>query len=485
MKKILRLLIWLIVMLLIIIIIKTLLFRSLQVQTEKVTISLFGDESVSRLSEAVKFPTISYSNESPVDTTAFTGYIDYIAKTYLLINHKLTREVFNNFSLLYKWTGKDPSMKPMILMAHSDVVPAGDSASWEKGPFSGLNDGKYIWGRGTLDDKVAMISIMEAVEKLLSEGYIPERTIYLSFGHDEEISGTRGASAIAKTLKERGVEAEFVLDEGMVIADGILPVINKPVALIGTAEKGYLSVRLNVEMAGGHSSTPEKESALIVLNQAIYNLVHKQMKPRISGPVDDFIRYIGPEMPFYARVLFANKWLFKDVILNLYKGSASGNALIRTTTAPTIIHAGIADNIIPVKAEAIVNFRILPGETSSDVLNHIKNVINDQRVKISPVTGAISEPVAVSPTDSKGFAYVSAAIRQIFPEAVVATTMTLGGTDSKHFTDITNNIYRFIPVILRADDMTRIHGPDERIAIEDFKSGIGFYYQLIKISNQK
>jgi carboxypeptidase PM20D1 len=472
-------------MLLIIILIKTLLFRSLQVQTEKVTISQFGDESVTHLSEAVKFPTISYSNESPVDTAAFTGYMDYITKTYPLINDKLPCEVFNNFSLLYKWTGKDSSLKPMILMAHYDVVPAGDSASWEKGPFSGLNDGKYIWGRGTLDDKVAMISIMEAVEKLLSEGYIPERTIYLSFGHDEELLGSRGAGVIAKTLKERGVEAEFVLDEGMVITSGILPMINKPVALIGTSEKGYLSVRLNVEMAGGHSSTPEKESALIVLNKAIYDLVNKQMKAKISGPVDDFIRYIGPEMPFYARVLFANKWLFKGILLNLYKGSASGNALVRTTTAPTIIQAGIKDNIIPTKAEAVVNFRILPGETSSDVLNHIKNVINDQRVKVSPITGAISEPVSVSPTDSKGFSSVSTALRQIFPEAVVATTITLGGTDSKYFTAVTNNIYRFIPVILRADDMTRIHGLNERTAIEDFKRGIGYYYQLIKISNQK
>ena len=485
MKKILQLLIWLIVMLLIIIVIKTLLFRSLQVQTEKVTISQFGDESVIHLSEAVKFQTISYSNESPVDTAAFTGYIDFITKTYPLINDKLPREVFNNFSLLFKWTGKDPSLKPMILMAHYDVVPPGDSASWEKGPFSGENDGKYIWGRGTLDDKVAMISIMEAVEKLLSEGYIPERTIYLSFGHDEEISGLRGASSIAKALKERGVEAEFVLDEGMVITEGILPMMKRPVALIGTSEKGYLSVKLDVEMSGGHSSTPEKESALIVLNKAIYNLVNRQMKARISGPVNDFIRYIGPEIPFYARVLFANKWLFKGILLNIYKRSASGNAMVRTTTAPTIIGAGIKDNIIPTKAEAVVNFRILPGETSSDVLSHVKNVINDLRVKISPIYEVLSEPTPVSPTDAKGFNYVFTTLRQIFPEAVVATTMTLGSTDSRHFAVVTNNIYRFVPNTLRAEDITRLHGLNERISIDDYKKGIGFYYQLIKISNQK
>ncbi len=483
MKRILRLLIWLIIMLLIIIIIKTLLFRSLQVQTEKVTISIFGNESVNHLSGAVKFPTISYSATSPVDTAAFSGYMNFITKTYPLITDRLSREIFNNFSLLYTWKGKNPSLKPVILMAHYDVVPPGDTASWDKKPFSGENDGKYIWGRGTLDDKAAMISILEAVEKLLSEGYEPERTIYLSFGHDEEIGGSRGAGTIAKALKERGVEAEFVLDEGMAITVGMVPMMKKPIALIGTSEKGYLSVKLTVEMAGGHSSTPEKESAIIVLNKAIYDLVNKQMKARITGPVKDFIRYIGPEMPFYAKALFANKWLFKGILLNIYKGSGSGNALVRTTIAPTIIHAGIKDNVIPTKAEAVVNFRILPGETSSDVLVHIEKVINDKRVKISPLGEVISEPAPVSPSDVPGFLNILKTLRQVYPEAAVAPTMMVGSSDSRLFTGVTKNIYRFAPIIVNSEDIARIHGLNERNGIEDFKRGIGFYYQLIKISN--
>ncbi len=483
MNRILRLLIWLIMMLLIIIIIKTLLFRSLQEQTEKVTISIFGNESVDHLSGAVKFPTISYSTESPVDTAAFSGYLNFITKTYPLITDRLSREIFNNFSLLYTWKGKDPSLKPVILMAHFDVVPPGDTASWDKKPFSGENDGKYIWGRGTLDNKAAMISILEAVEKLLLEGYEPERTIYLSFGHDEEIGGSRGAGTIAKTLKDRGVEAEFVLDEGMAITVGMVPMMKKPIALIGTSEKGYLSVKLTVEMAGGHSSTPEKESAIIVLNKAVYDLVNKQMKARITGPVNDFIRYIGPEMPFYAKALFANTWLFKGILLNIYKGSGSGNALVRTTIAPTIIHAGIKDNVIPTRAEAVVNFRILPGETSSDVLIHIEKVINDKRVKISPMREGISEPAPVSPSDVPGFLNIFTALRQVYPEAAVAPTMNLASSDSRLFTGLTKNIYRFAPIVLNSEDMTRIHGLNERTGIEAFKRGIGFYYQLIKISN--
>lgn len=484
MKRTLQFLIWLLALLLIVIIIKTLLFRSLQMQTEPVTVALSGDESVVHLSKAVSFPTISYSVNSPVDTEAFKGYQNYISQIYPLISSKLKKETFNEFSLLFTWKGIDSSLKPVILMAHMDVVPAGDTTAWKERPFSGLDDGTYIWGRGTLDDKTEMISILEAVERLLSEGYEPERTIYLSFGHDEEIGGTAGAEVIAKALKERGVEAEFILDEGMSILNGIVPMMKKPVAVIGTSEKGYLSVRLTVEMAGGHSSTPEKESAIIVLNTAVYNLVRHQMKARISGPVNDFIRYIGPEMPFYAKTIFANKWIFKKLLLNIYKGSRSGNALVRTTIAPTIIQAGIKDNIIPTKAEAIINFRILPEETSEEVLDHIEKVVNDSRVKILAIEEGRSEPAPVSSTEATGFNKIVTAIRQIYPETVVAPTMTVGATDSRHFSEVSKNIYRFAPVILNSEEMTSIHGLNERIRIEDFKRGIGFYYQLIKVSSK-
>lgn len=483
MKRTLQFLLWLIILLLLIILIKTLTFRSLQIKTEPVVINLFGDESVVHLSKAVTFPTISFSESSPVDTAAFKGYIAFINESYPLINSRLTKEIFNEFSLLYTWKGKSTSLKPVVLMAHMDEVPAGDTSSWENAPFSGKNDGEYIWGRGTLDDKTGMISILEAVEKLLNEGYQPERTIYLAFGHDEEISGYRGTRIMANALKERGIEAEFVLDEGMAITEDMVPMIKKNVALIGTSEKGYLSVKLAVDMPGGHSSTPEKESAIIVLNKAIYNLVNKQLKAKISSPLDDFIGYIGPEMPFFTKALFANEWIFKGILLSFYQRSGSGNASVRTTTAPTIIHAGIKDNIIPVTAEATLNFRILPGETSARVLDHIKNVVNDERVSISPIEDGRSEPTPVSSPDAAGFKNICTVIRQVFPETIVAPTLMLSSSDSRYFSEISKNIYRFVPIIVNSEEMARIHGVNERIRIEDFKRGIGFYYQLIKISN--
>jgi carboxypeptidase PM20D1 len=479
MKKLLWSLIIIIGLLLIIIVIRTIAFKSMQIESSSASLPVFGDESTTHLSQAISFPTISLAPDTPVDTTAFEGFHKFLSEAYPLIHSKLKKEVFSSFSLLYTWEGKDVNMKPVILMAHMDVVPAGETDSWSKPPFSGENDGTYIWGRGTLDDKAAMISIMEAVEKLLAGNYQPERTVYLAFGHDEEISGYKGAAVIAASLRERGVDAEFVIDEGYAVTVGMVPMIKKPVALIGTSEKGYLSVKMTVEMEGGHSAYPGKESAIIVLNKALNNVIDNQMKARISGPVDDFIRYIGPEMPFYAKAIFANKWLFKGIILKIYEGGRSSNALVRTTTAPTIFNAGVKDNVIPTKAEAVVNFRILPGETSNDVTEHLKKVISDNRVVIQALEGT-REPAPVSPVDVPGFEIINRTIRQVYPEALIAPTMMIAASDSRKYIEVSRNIYNFAPIIVTSEDLSRTHGLDERNKIDDYKRGIGFYYQLIR-----
>jgi len=235
-----------------------------------------------------------------------------------------------------------------------------------------------------------LISILEAVERLLAEKYNPERTIYIAFGHDEEIGGSRGAKVIASALEKRGVNAEYILDEGMAITQGMVPMIDKPVALIGTSEKGQMSMKLSVEMEGGHASTPQKETAISVLNKALYQVLNHPMKTDISGSVNDFIRYIGPEMPWYAKTLFANAWLFKKVIISIYQGTASGNALVSTTAAPTIFRAGVKSNVLPAKAEAVINFRILPGETSDEIIKKMTEIISDSRVKLAVEEGRIT-----------------------------------------------------------------------------------------------
>jgi len=483
MKKLLLALLGLVIVLLLVIFIKTITFRSLQIEVEPVASPVFRQGSAANLSQSITYPTISHGEDLPIDSLAFGQFHQFLAEAYPLVHANLKREVFSEFSLLYTWEGRNPGLKPVILMAHMDVVPPGDTNSWEKPPFSGENDGTFIWGRGALDDKCSLISILEAVEELLSEGFTPERTLMLAFGHDEEIHGLRGARVIASALEKRGIDAEFILDEGSGITKGIVPIIDKPVASIGISEKGYLSVKVKVEMDGGHSSYPEKESSIIVLNEALHHIINKPMKADIIGPVKDFLRYTGPEVPFLPKVIFANQWLFKGLILKTYTGSNTGNAAVRTTTAPTVIHAGIKDNMVPTQAEAVVNFRIVPGETIEDVLQHLQQVISDDRVKVT-MTGQNEEPSPVSPINSFGFEAIHRTIKQVFPEVMVNPMLVLGATDSRHYAGVSRNIYRFGPVTLVQADLARIHGLNERIGIGDFKRSIGFYYQLIKNTNQ-
>ncbi len=478
MKKILRILLGMLGILILIIGVKTVTYWSLQIEVEPVSPPVFGDESVANLSKALTYPTISYERDMPIDTLSFRGFHQFLMDSYPLIHGTLKKEVIQGFSLLYAWEGKNAELKPVILMAHMDVVPAPETERWEHPPFSGANDGTFIWGRGTLDDKGSMIAILEAVERLIKENYEPERTIFLAFGHDEEVLGY-GAPLIANTLKERGVHAEFVLDEGLGITMGIIPMISKPIASIGVSEKGYMSATLTVEMEGGHSSIPEKETAVTVLNNALYNISKKPMKADISGPTKDFMRFTGPEMSILPRVVFANLWLFKKVLLKIFEGGNATNAAIRTTTAVTNLKAGIKDGVIPTKAEAVVNFRIMPGETSYDVIQHLNSVISDERVKIADM-GNGQEPSPVSSVHEAGFEIIHKSIKEVFPEVIVNPMLVLGATDSRHYSVVSSNIYRFAPIITYQEDLARIHGLNERISIENNGRAIGFYYQLIK-----
>jgi carboxypeptidase PM20D1 len=484
MKTFFRFLLWLFIILVLVIIIKAFTFRSKQTEVSSGEMPVFDTGSAAKLAGAIKFPTVSWTADAAIDTSVFEDYIKFIGDKFPLVDSLLEKERFNSFSLLYKWQGKNASLRPAVLMAHYDVVPAGDTAAWSFPAFSGKDDGTYIWGRGTLDDKAAMISILEAVERLISEGFVPERTVYLSFGHDEELDGENGAKAIASALKDRGIAPDFVLDEGLAVTKGMVPMMKKPVALIGTSEKGYVSVKLTAELPGGHSSTPAPESALLLVAEAVTKLAEQQPAARISGPVNDFIKFVGPEMPFHAKAIFANKWLFSGIIKGIYEGSASGNALVRTTTAATVFNSGIKDNVIPTKAEAIINFRIIPGETSQDILNHVKKVTGDERVKCEILDGFVREPAPVSPVGSDGFNAILASLRQVYPEAVVAPTLMLGASDSKHFSVVTDNIYRFAPIVVTSEDMERIHGLNERTIKEEFLRGISFYYQVIKNCQQ-
>ena len=395
----------------------------------------------------------------------------------------MDKKIFNSYSFLYHLKGSEPALKPIILMGHLDVVPVIEEniADWKVAPFSGEIKNDTIWGRGTIDDKVGVIGLMEAVENLLTLNFKPKRSVYIALGHDEELGGRNGALAIANYLKENNIEAEFIVDEGGSITQGLIPDIEKDVALIGIAEKGFISLELSVKLEGGHSSMPEKETSIDVMASAVTKLKANPFPAKISAPLKGFISFLGPEMPLLNKVIFANQSMFKSIITNVYEKSSTGNALVRTTTSPTIFNSGVKDNIIPQIAKATINFRIDPENTTESVISRVKEIINDERISITEGK-FYSNPSKISSTEGLGFKTLSKTIKQIFPEVLIAPYLVVGATDSRHFNEVSDNIFRFSPVFMNSTNIKSFHGLNERMSTRDFKNSIRFYIQLLKNS---
>ena len=475
MKKVFRFLGLALLVLIAIVLIKTFTLSSKQVPAGSIESVTVANDVFENLSEAVTYKTISFSEDTPPDSTAFYGFHRFLERAFPLIHSKLTLEKINDYSLLYTWQGSDASLKPMILMSHMDVVPVDQPTigDWEAGPFEGKITQTDIIGRGTMDDKGTLMAVMEAVEKMLEENFSPKRTIYLAFGHDEEVGGPRGAKQIADHLKKQGVQAAITIDEGGFLAEDLVPGIDSPVAMINLAEKGFASFRLIVETNGGHSSAPPEENTIGILAQAIVDLEDNQRPYKLVNPVDYQLEYMGPEMPFMQRMAFANPWLFKKPILEALNA--------HTTTAPTIIGGGVKNNVIPTVAEATINFRILPGETIESVKAHIVNTVSD-KVRVEEV-GFLTNPSPVSSVESENFKILEQTIRDIYPNSIVVPGLVGGGTDARYFYDISDDVYRFYPIKLAPDSMSRFHGIDEKISKETYMEIITFSYHLIKRFN--
>ncbi len=437
------------------------------------------DGAVDRMTTAISIRTVSFEQELDFDSTQFVLFNQFLEDSYPLIHEELEHKTFNEFSHLYKWNGNDPTLKPVVLMAHLDVVPIASLRKWTVHPFTQGVQNDTIYGRGAMDDKGALIELLEATEQLLREGKQPIRTIYLSLGHDEEIGGIRGAISIAKYLKDQGVEAEFILDEGMAITERMVPGLDQQLAFIGVAEKGFTTIELRVDMDGGHSSQPAKETAIDVLASAVSKVKNNPMPLHMTDAMRGFMKQVGPEMEFKIKMIFANPGLFKSVLLDQYQNSSNaGNALVRTTTSPTIFQAGIKENIIPTYAKASINFRIIPGETTEDVMAHVIKVINDDRVQLS--FGAFdSNPSPISPSEGTAYDIINRSIKESFGGIMTSPNLVIGATDARHFTDISPNIYRFAPYHINPENLACFHGIDERLPVSDFENGIRFYRQII------
>ena len=438
-----------------------------------------------RLADALKLQTISFQSARESSAAEFPRFHNLLTKSFPRVHAQLTREIVNEYSLLYTWNGKSERLKPVLLMAHLDVVPVDPDSerSWTHPPFSGqLADG-FIWGRGAMDDKSSVMAILEAVEYLLKAGFAPKRTLYLAFGHDEEIGGKHGAAQIAELLASRGVQLEFVLDEGMNILNGVINGMTSPVALIGIAEKGYLSLQLTVNSSSGHSSIPPADTAIGTLSRALQRLASAPFPARLRGPTRQMFEFLGAEMAWSKKIMLANLWLFEPWVIKQLTRMPLSNASLRTTLAPTLFNAGVKENVLPEHASAVVNLRVMPGETTTGALDYVRSIVDDPRIQLTALPIRM-EPSAVSDVESPSFKLLQRTIREIAPAAIAAPALLVAATDSRHYAGLTRNIFRFLPITLNVGDTKRYHGIDERISLQDYARCVNFYARLIHNSNE-
>ncbi len=441
-----------------------------------------SDAVAARLAGALRFRTISYDDRPDVSADQFLALHAYLQQHYPLAHTALQREIVNDYSLLYAWQGSDSTARPIMLMAHQDVVPIapGTEKDWKAGPFDGVIRDGFVWGRGAWDNKGNLLAMMEAVETLLAQGFQPRQTVYFVFGHDEENGGARGAQAIAGLLQARGVRLDFVLDEGFPITQGVMPGVAAPVALVGTAEKGMVTLELSATAPAGHSSMPAPRSAIGTLSKALARLEASPMRAGIRGVTGEMFDALAPEMGGFARVALSNRWLFGPLLDRQLQKTPSTNAMLRTTTALTVINAGNKANVLPPRAEALVNFRILPGDSAQSVLAHAKAVIADDAVKISiSKSNPGQEPSRTSRSGSPAFRLIERTVRETMPGTLVAPVLVIGGTDARHMQPLADNVYRMTPMLARKEDTAQFHGNNERISIAHYGGMIGFYTRLL------
>jgi carboxypeptidase PM20D1 len=408
---------------------------------------------------------------------------DYLQQSFPKVHAAMQREVLPDGGVIFTWKGRNTSAAPVVLMGHMDVVPAAKEtlSEWKHAPYSGDVADGFVWGRGTIDDKIHVMSLLEAAETLIGKGFVPARTILFCFGDDEENGGQYGARRIVALLKERGVHPEFVVDEGGVILTGMVPGLEKPLAVIGVTEKGWLDLELSTVGVGGHSSAPPPHTAIGELSAALTRLEDHPFPGSLTPVQREEYASIVPYLPFSKRVVLGNLWLFGPLVVHLGLKDKELAGSYHTTTAETMISGGFKDNALPTSAKALVNFRILPGETAQTVTERVRKVVNDPGVTVAVSNASPPrDPSPVSPLDTAGFQTLQTTILQLFPGTIVSPYQVNAATDSSYYTALTPNVYRFLAVQADPSVLSMVHGINERIAPEKYVKTVQFMAQLME-----
>ncbi len=464
-----------------IVIVRTLTFVPSQELQQPEVASTQPDEALitQHLAEAIRIPTISNQNVEDMNVAVFNQFGEWLQTTYPAVFEQLDLTMLNDYTYLFHWKGKQASEPGVLFSAHYDVVPVNADTldKWHYEPFSGTEADGYIWGRGALDDKSAVIALMESVNLLLAKDYQPASDIYIALTHDEEIGSRFGAAAVTDYFRDNQIPLAWSLDEGSFVLSGIIPGVAKNVASINLAEKGYLTLELVAHGVGGHSSMPPQETAVGILASAIVKLKNNPVPGGLDGISESMYLDIAKHMGFSQRMMFANLWLFKPLIENVLSGMTTGNAMLRTTIAPTMLSGSVKDNVLPTMATAKINFRLHPRDTVDSVMAWAKQSINDDRVELKVVNGF--EPSAIANVNNPGFEKLAKLTKKVYGDVITTPGLTIAATDSHYYSTITDS-YRFNPMTITQQDLAGFHGINERISKKNMVSAVQFYTEMMQ-----
>lgn len=462
-------------LLVLVIIVRALLFND---KTKKVVVTKkeIDDTVVKELGELIKYKTISYEDKSLIDYNVFQDYINKVKEMYPLVFSKCEFTQTKEYAIKLKLKGKS-SDKPTVLMAHYDVVPVTDG--WKYDPFLGEVVEDSIYGRGAADTKCTMVCALRALENALTKGYVPNNDLYLCFGSNEEVFGDSQVK-IVDEMKKEGIKPALVFDEGGGIIKNAFPGVKENTAFLGVVEKGMCNIKLSIDGNGGHSSTPKKNGPTIQLSKALIKLEKNLMKPQFTKASKEMINIMGRHSSFGLKIIFANTWLFKGLLKKIFmSASADTRALLSSTFAFTLIKGGNQTNVIPNHVEANINVRIAPFNDVDEVVKHIKKVINNDNIKIE--VSDINKMYKECDFNLEGYNKIKNTVYKTYENVVVSPFIMLGGTDARHYNEISDCVIRFSPLIFTNEERKGIHGLDEKIKVDSLKKGLEFYENLLEM----
>jgi len=458
-----------------------------------------------KLAAAIRIPTVAQQDNPLEERANLEAWQSLMTDLFPRVHETLTVEAPDPYRLVYRWDpvggtgrgegsaggdgrGRPATPHPLLLMAHYDVVPA-DGDGWSVDPFGGVIRDNAVWGRGALDNKLSHIAILQAVEELLESGFAPTRPFYLAFGGDEEIGGRRGAHEIASAFRNRGIRFAATLDEGAIIADGLVPGVATPVALIGCGEKGHVNFRVTVTSRGGHASNPLPRDAAVLLARALVRILGRRRTPRRTATVTAFVRAFGTLLPGFSSAIMRAYPATAPLVHRALAASPETDSMIRDTQVLTMLTGSDAPNVLPRTLQGNINVRLLPGSTvdgvRADMERRIeRSVLRRSRsgsVTIEPAPGVDTmEAPPESPASGPAYETLKRVIEGVWPGLPVLPYLVTATTDSRHYAAVSDTVYRFLPYVLTRDDIAGIHGVDEHVSIENIDRAVTFYRNWIE-----